>query len=70
MSGLFSLAAERLAQLSQQFAARLDGQDSQSSFRGDVARDEFFLPNLMGAQERALFLSSRSLKDDSDVRHD
>lgn len=70
MSGLLSLAAERLAQFTRQFTTRLDGQEAQSSFRGDIARDEFFLPHLMGAQERALFQSSCSQKDEPDVRQD
>lgn len=70
MMNLFSLAAERLSQLSSQFAKRLDGQEAAPSFRGDMARDEFFLPHLMGAQERALFLAARNYKDDDDVSHD
>ncbi len=70
MGTLLSLAAERLAQFTQQFNARLDGQEAEASFRGDIGRDEFFLPHLIGAQDRALFQPSRSHKDVSDVRHD
>jgi hypothetical protein len=69
---LFSLAGRGIARLiarfTFRFTARLDSQDAAPSFRGDMARDEFFLPNLLGARERALFLSARTRKDDSHVR--
>lgn len=70
MMNLLSLAAERLAQFTSRFAERLDDQEAAPSFRGDMARDEFFLPHLMGAQDRALFLSARTRKDDTHVSHD
>lgn len=70
MNTVLSLASAGLAQLGKLLARQLDSQEAQASFRGDMARDEFFLPQLMGARERALFLSSRTQKDDADVRHD